>query len=179
MIITARGQLAHIGNVIVDAPEALCCGHRVNLLQVCLVLRRGSVLQRPATPKRITIEETRKRHPKLNARYDSYLSIQKVQEVCNGTPPVSSVSKRFRVRGVMLLGEKAVTSCIPLPPPAAIGAGPGALLLMDIGCDVEVAPDEDDTMPGGGPGIPPPLRLPPRPPLTSPMSTFDCGVFDL
>ena len=79
-----------------------------------------------------------------------------------------SVSKRFRVRGVMLLGEKAVAaSCIP---PTTAGPGPGPLPLMSIGCDVEH--DEEDTMPGGGgPGLPP---LPPRaPPLTSPILTLD------
>ena len=47
MVVTARGQLAHIGNVIVDAPEALRGRHRVNLLQVRLILGRGGILQCP------------------------------------------------------------------------------------------------------------------------------------
>ena len=64
------------------------------------------------------------------------------------------MSKWFRVRGVMLLGEKALAPCI-----AASTSLPFILPWMRIGFDVE--PDGDANMADGGSGLPPPPRLPP------------------
>ena len=119
-------ELGQARDVVKHRPEALHRGHRVNLLQVGLVLGcRGPF----SSPGNIILSDAIGRRERAEK---TYLCIQNVQDVCSGTPTLSLLVKAVMVVGLMLLGEKAscsgAASRCATEGWAAIGMEVGALI---------------------------------------------------
>ena len=119
-------ELGQARDVVKHRPEALHRGHRVHLLQVCLVLGcRGPF----SSPGNIILSDAIGRRERAEK---TYLCIQNVQDVCSGTPTLSLLVKAVMVVGLMLLGEKAscsgAASRCATEGWAAIGMEVGALI---------------------------------------------------